>query len=318
MGGIAGSGRRTNFRLLAWVTAALLLGACSLIPWLFMALDRDDVEASESPLAPRGWQADHGWARRVVWSLWRWQSARSHPLPRSTTGWRPMPRCSGRWKVLAFGLSKRHSPLVARSLAWRLGAGACGRFFASRVFRGAASDRRLVGRAAGGGDPGTRRPVRRRPSRHARSGDSDVGGWSCCSGASEAKRPNQLKLLCAFACFGAAACVKQQFVVTPGVSAFLLASAWRAKRVRFGTLVGALLCDASVLFLYYGAEIGITQGRVADVVYRAKRLCLFVGSPRWPTGIRFYGSMLVLCWKCVGLILLLAASALAVIPARAG
>ena len=134
-------------------------------------------------------------------------------------------------------------------------------------------------------------------------------------GALEAKRPNQLKVLCAFACFGAAACVKQQFIVTPGVSAFLLASAWRAKRVRFGTLVGALLCDASVLFLYYGVEIGITQGRVADAVCQAAWACSSVRPATWEYA---YGSMLVLCWKCVGLILLLAASALAVIPARAG
>src|SRR3954449_5616886 len=50
MGRNAGDARRANFWISAWVTAALILGACTLVPWLFMALERDDVEASESPL----------------------------------------------------------------------------------------------------------------------------------------------------------------------------------------------------------------------------------------------------------------------------
>ena len=42
--------RRPNRWLTAWITTALCLGACTFLPWLRMAIEREDVEASESPL----------------------------------------------------------------------------------------------------------------------------------------------------------------------------------------------------------------------------------------------------------------------------
>ena len=132
--------------------------------------------------------------------------------------------------------------------------------------------------------------------------------------ALQAERPNPRLVLLAFACFGAAACVKQQLAVTPGVSMFLVAAACREKRVAFGTLVGALLCTAAVLFAYYGLEIAMTRGQIALAAYRAASACSVVHPATWRSAGE---SMLVLCWKCVGLILLLAAACLAVLPARA-
>ena len=134
-------------------------------------------------------------------------------------------------------------------------------------------------------------------------------------GTLQHERPNPGLILLAFACFGVAGFAKQQLAVTPAMSAFLLASAWREKRLRLGIIVGALLFDMSILLIFYGLEFSLTHGRIEQAVYPAVRAATLIHPATWrkPLG----ESMLVICWKCVGLILLLAASALANSPAKA-
>ena len=134
-------------------------------------------------------------------------------------------------------------------------------------------------------------------------------------GALEAARPDRRKIVMAFVCFGAAACVKQQLLANAAASTLLLAAAWRQKRLDFATLVIALLCDAAVIFTYYGAEFLITDGRIAQSVYQGARACAVVHPATWPDARNL---LLVLCWKCIGLVLLSAAAALAWVESATG
>ncbi len=70
---------RSHFWLSAWVTAALVLGAGTVLPWFVMATERDDVEASESPLLLAvARQLTHG-PRELYGPYGAPESARSHP-----------------------------------------------------------------------------------------------------------------------------------------------------------------------------------------------------------------------------------------------
>jgi hypothetical protein len=309
MSGNAGNARRVNVRLLAWVSAALGLGACTLIPWLFMALERDDVEASESPLVLAvARQLTHG--PRELYGPY----GGGNPLVLIHAPLYYRLAALGAWPMARAGLGPEQAVLVAGRAISLAGFAAtlAGVFFLAR-FSGAP---RIAGWWAVLLAAAT--PVYGGLIVEVRPDMLGVAiqtwGVVLLLGALQSGWPSERNILIAFACFGAAACVKQQLAVTPGVSAFLLASACRAKQVRFRIFVAALLVDASVLFVYYGFEIGITHGRIAETVYRAARACSVVHPATWESA---RDSMLVLCWKCVGLILLVAASGLAAIPARA-
>jgi hypothetical protein len=306
----AGNGRRANFWLQSWVTVTLLLGACTLVPWLFMALEPGDVEASESPLLLAV-------ARQITNGPGELYGpfGGGNPLVLIHAPLYYRLAALGAWPLARAGLRPEHAALVVgRTISLAAWAAALAGVFSLARFQGAP---RIAGWWAVLLAAAT--PVYGGLIVEVRPDMLGVAiqtwGVVLLLGALQAERPSARKILIAFACFGAAACVKQQLAVTPGVSFFLLSSACRAKRVRFGTLIGAMVFDASVLFAYYGFEIEITHGRVAEAVYRAAQACSLVHPATWESA---RDSMLVLCWKCVGLILLLAASALAGIPAQAG
>ena len=306
----SGDSSRANFRLPVWVSGTLALAACMLVAWLFMALGRDDVEASESPLVlavarqitdgPRELYGPFGGGNPLV-------------LIHAPLYYRLAALFA--WPIFRGSLDADRAALVAGRTISLVGFAAtlAGVFCLAR-FRGAPRDAGWWAVLLAAATPvygGL--IVEVRPDMLGVA--IQTWGVVLLVGALQAERPNARKILIAFACFGAAACVKQQLAVTPGVSFYLLSSACRAKRVRFASLVGALVCDASVLFIYYGFELGITHGRVAEAVSRAAGACSLVHPSTWGSA---RDSMLVLCWKCVGLILLLASSALAVIPVQAG
>ena len=232
-----GSLRPTWFS--AWVTTALVLGACTLVPWLFMALERDDVEASESPLVlavarqlthgPRELYGPFGGGNPLVLIhpplYYRLAALGAWPLARAGFG-------------LSSGTHRRPD-----DLARRMGGDARRGVFPGSL-SGCAADRRMVGRASGRGDAGLRRPaVEVRPDMLGVA--IQTWGVVLLLGALQAERPSERARSCLPSPASAlAGCVKQQLAVAPGVSTFLLASACRARRVRFGTIAGALLFDA--------------------------------------------------------------------------
>ncbi len=126
---------------------------------------------------------------------------------------------------------------------------------------------------------------------------------------------NTRQLMLGFACFALAGCAKQHLVVAPGVSVFLLLGARAQGRLGWKTIGGAVLLDAIILFSYYGFEEWLTAGRMSHAMFLGAREARVIHPSTWHNTRDF---MLVLSWKCVGLILVMAAASLAAVPARAG
>ena len=112
-----------------------------------------------------------------------------------------------------------------------------------------------------------------------------------------------------------AACVKQQYVVAPLVSLCLLLGAWVRGRLGLAPILRCLSIASAVVVLYYGTEEWITGGRMSQSVFVAARNVGQVHPADWYAAANLF---LALIWKCVGLILLLAAAGLAMVSARAG
>ena len=134
-------------------------------------------------------------------------------------------------------------------------------------------------------------------------------------GALENNKLSERVIMLAFVCFALAACVKQHLIVAAGVSTVLLVAACARRRVRFRVLAGALSIAMLILFSYYGLEEWLSKGHMSKAVFVAARACSVIHPASWRSAVE---SMLVLSWKSVGLILLLAAAARAGVVARRG
>jgi len=134
-------------------------------------------------------------------------------------------------------------------------------------------------------------------------------------GALQNKNTSDRLIMLAFVFFALAACVKQHLIVAAAVSMVLLVAACARRRVRFKVLAGAFLIDTLILFSYFGLEEWLTKGHMSKAVIVAARACSVFHPATWQFA---RDSMLVLSWKCVGLILLLATAALAGVVARSG
>ncbi len=294
----------------ALVTTALAIGACTLFPWLFMALERDDIEASESTLllavarqvahGPRELYGPYGGGNPLVLI---------HPPLYYRLA------ALGAWPIARAGLRPESAALIAGRTISLAGWAAtlAGAFFLAR-FQGAPrfSGTWAVLLAAAtpvyGGIPFEVRPDMLGVA-------LQTWGVVLLLGALQAARPGQRAILLAFVCFGLAGCVKQHLVVALGVSTVLLVGAWVRGRVPFRTIAAALLLVLVILFSYYGIEEWVTEGRMSRSVFAAARECAVIHPASWQSA---RDSMRVLCWKCVGLILLFAAAALAGVSTRAG
>ena len=73
----------------------------------------------------------------------------------------------------------------------------------------------------------------------------------------------------AFAAFGLAACVKQQFVAAPAISTLLMVSASVAGRLPFKFVGRALATGLAIVLLVYGIEELATGGRMSQAVFQA-------------------------------------------------
>ena len=306
----AGESRRARFWISAWVTTALALGACTLFPWLLMALERDDVEASESTLVlavarqvvhgPRELYGPYGGGNPLV-------------LIHAPLYYRLAALCA--WPMARAGLRPESAALIAgRSISLAGWAATLAGAFLLARFQGAP---RFSGWWAVLLAAAT--PVYGGVLVEVRPDMLGVGlqtwGVVLLLGALQAERPGEGAIVFAFVCFGLAGCVKQHLVVAPAVSTFLLVAARAGGRVRSRTIVGALLFDLVILCSYYGLEEWVTEGRMSRSVFVAARECAVIHPSSWHNA---RDTMLVLCWKCVGLILLFAAVALAGVSAGAG
>ncbi len=117
----------------------------------------------------------------------------------------------------------------------------------------------------------------------------------------------------AFACFGVAMCVKQHFVMAPLISFLLLVRAWARGQIAFVSMASCGLIALTIVLFYYGTEEWITEGRMSRSIVFAAGNAESVHPSTWFSALRL---LLVLSWKCVGLILLLGAAGLAVVSTR--
>ena len=129
------------------------------------------------------------------------------------------------------------------------------------------------------------------------------------------ERPRPRLLFAAFVCFGMAACIKQQFVMVPAVSTCLLLAEWRRGRLRLQTMAGVLLGALGIVVFYYGFEEWVTGGLMFRSVFVAAARVGRVHPAGWFAAVNI---LMALVWKCVGLILLLAAAGLISVSTQAG
>ncbi len=301
---------QSPFWLSAWVTAALALGACTLIPWFLMALERDDVEASESTLmlavarqithGPRELYGPYGGGNRLVLIhpplYYRLAALCAWPIARAGIDAETAARVAGRALSLAgwvatlagaFVLARiPTAPPIAGWWAVLLAA-------ATPVYGGLQFEVRpdLIGVAL------------------------QTWGVVFVFAAVLTERPPDLRrVLLAFAFFALAGCVKQHLVVAPGVALLLLSGARMPGRLRWKVIAGAMVVDALILVSYYGIEEWATAGRMSRSMLAAKEASVIHPST-WQKAGAF---MLVLGWKCAGLILVLAAAGLAAVSRGGG
>jgi len=123
------------------------------------------------------------------------------------------------------------------------------------------------------------------------------------------------KLILAFGCFALASCIKQHFVVAPLVSLLLMFGAQARGRLDLASIARCVLIASAVVFCCYATDEWMTEGRMSQSVFVAARYVGRVHPADWYFALNTF---LALIWKCVGLILLLAAAGLAIVSSRPG
>ena len=129
------------------------------------------------------------------------------------------------------------------------------------------------------------------------------------------QRPSSVALYLAFAAFGAAACVKQTFVVTALISTvFLLPACWRG-RLSFTLVARGLLIWLAIVLVVYGIEDLVTGGRMAQAVFEAPASASRLHPGDW---LRAWIVVFTILGQSSGLLALLMAAGLAGVAARHG
>ncbi len=130
-----------------------------------------------------------------------------------------------------------------------------------------------------------------------------------------AQTPRKRMLLAACVSFAIAVCIKQHFIAVPAVSTGMLLFQWRQGRLRLGVFVGVLLAAVGIVASYYGFEEWATKGLMSRSVFLAAARVGRVHPAGWLAALNI---VLAIIWKCVGLILLLAAAGLIAASTRDG
>ena len=132
--------------------------------------------------------------------------------------------------------------------------------------------------------------------RRLQSDDSRIGGVSA-----------------AFAAFGLAACIKQQYIVAPIFSTALLLVAWRRGRVALRIIVRTMVVAVALVLIVYGAEELATAGRMSQAVFGAAARTSRVHPADWG---RAEIVIFAIVGRSSGWIALLAAAGLAQLAVR--
>ena len=82
-------------------------------------------------------------------------------------------------------------------------------------------------------------------------------------------RPRPIYVVSAFASFGLAFCVKQQFIMAPSISTFLVVAACLRGRISSKQAAVALLTTAVIVLAVYGIEEVVTRAEMSQSVFRA-------------------------------------------------
>jgi hypothetical protein len=85
----------------------------------------------------------------------------------------------------------------------------------------------------------------------------------------------------AFAAFGLAACIKQQFVAAPAISVLLLVSASAAGRIPFKFIVHGLVTGMAIVLFIYGTEELATGGTMSQAVFQAAATTSRIHAGTW-------------------------------------
>jgi hypothetical protein len=117
----------------------------------------------------------------------------------------------------------------------------------------------------------------------------------------------------AFAAFGLAACIKQQFVAAPAISVLLLVSASAAGRLPFKFIVRGLATGLAIVLFVYGTEELATGGRMSLAVFQAAATTSRIHPGTWVRSLIVSFSIL---GKNSGHVALLVAAGLAGIRGR--
>jgi len=129
------------------------------------------------------------------------------------------------------------------------------------------------------------------------------------------ERPGESGLHTAFACFGLAACIKQQFVVAPAIGTVLLMAAWAHGRIGLKAIARPILTALAIVGLCYGLDEWGTGRRMSRSVFVAAGSVGRIHPADWYAAGNIF---LALMWKCGGIILLAAAALVAMVSARPG
>jgi hypothetical protein len=302
--------RRAITRLSVWVTIALIAGASALGASLTLALKAEDIEAIESPLLLAvARQLDNG-----PCSLYGPYDGH-HPLV--------LIHAPLYYRLAALAaLPLRHAGLtsITAALVGGRSLSSLG-FLITLVAAYRLARLRGLPRSAGrwaallaaatpvyGGLPFEVRP-------DMLGIGLQTTGILLVLGALVSEPIGESKLVAAFAGFALAACIKQQFVMAPLVSVLLLLGAWARGRLGLMPIARCVVVTLAIVLLYYGAEQWLTGGRMSRSVFLAAGSVRRVHPSTWSAAGSF---LLVLMWKCVGVILLLAAAGLSLVAVQPG
>jgi hypothetical protein len=292
----------------AWISSALGLAACTLIPWVAMALQPEDIEALESPLllsvahqiesGPRELYGPYDSRNPLVlihaplyYRLagamgWLFFRAGSPPITAALAAGRLLSALGFLATLMAAYRLARLGDMPARAGGWAVLLVA-----ATPIYGGI--------------------PLEVRPDMLGIA--LQTTGIFLVHAALATAPVREAKLNAAAACFAVAVCIKQQYLVAPLVSLVLMAGARARGRLGSAAIVRFVAISSCLTLFYYGAEEWVTSGRMSKSVFIAARNVSRVRPADWP----FAGNLLLaVIWKCVGPILLLAAAGLAMVSAR--
>jgi hypothetical protein len=301
---------RARAAAMAWVTLMLALGAGALAPWLVLALGEEDTEALESPLA----LAVVHQLKKGPGELYGTYDGRN-PLVLIHAPLYYRLAALVAWPMARLGLQPVAAALVAGRLLSVIGlvATLAAAFQLARLPGAAPAAGWCAALLAAATPVFGGLPFEVRPDLLG-VGLQTTGVLLVLVALAE-HEPDERRLMAAFGCFAASACIKQQFVVAPAISAALLLAAWMHCRIGLKEIARPIFAALAIVLVYYGLEEWGTGGRMSLSVFAAAASAARIHPADWSFATNIF---LALIWKCVGMLLLAAAAMVAAIGSGPG